>query len=62
MAKIKMDSALFSRAEKAAEAAGYSSVEEFIIHIVEKELERQREQTDPTEEIFDQLHGLGYVG
>ena len=61
MAKIKMDSALFSRAEKAAEAAGYSSVEEFIIHIVEKELEK-REQTDPTEQIFDQLHGLGYVG
>lgn len=61
MAKIKMDSALFSRAEKAAEAAGYSSVEEFIIHLVEKELEK-REQTDPAREIFDQLHGLGYVG
>lgn len=61
MAKIKMDSALFSRAEKAAAAAGYSSVEEFIIHIVEKELEK-REQADPTQEIFDQLHGLGYVG
>ena len=30
MAKVKIDSALFERAKKAAEVAGYSSIEEFV--------------------------------
>jgi hypothetical protein len=35
MAKIKIDSNLLSRAKIASEAAGYSSVEEFITHLIE---------------------------
>jgi hypothetical protein len=61
MAKIKIDPVLFARAQKAAEIAGYSSVEEFIVHVVEKEVEKH-EQVDPAQAIADQLHGLGYVG
>jgi len=38
MAKIKIDSNLFDRAKNAAETAGYSSVEEFITHIIETEV------------------------
>ena len=38
MAKVKIDSNLFKRVKDATEAAGYSSVEEFITHIIEKEL------------------------
>ena len=42
MAKIKIDSKLYDRAKKAAEAAGYSSFEEFITHIIELEPASQK--------------------
>ena len=38
--KIKIEPGLFDRAKRAAEAAGYSSVEEFIAHCIEKEIQR----------------------
>jgi metal-responsive CopG/Arc/MetJ family transcriptional regulator len=60
MAKIKIDSNLFNRVKHAAEAAGYSSVEEFITHIIEKELAKyENDQAD--EKVADQLRGLGYI-
>jgi len=60
MAKIKIDSNLIARAKKAAEAAGYSSLEEFITHLIEKELANyEAQETD--EKIADQLRGLGYI-
>ena len=60
MAKINIDSALFDRAKRAAEAAGYSSVEEFVAHCVEHEL--QNLKTDEAEgKVSDQLRGLGYI-
>ncbi|MHC4293730.1 MAG: hypothetical protein ACYSTX_05485 [Planctomycetota bacterium] len=60
MAKIKIDSNLFNRVKHATEAAGYSSVEEFITHIIENELAKyENDQTD--EKIADQLRGLGYI-
>ena len=60
MAKIKIDSNLFEKAKKAAEVAGYSSVDEFIIHIIETELAKY-EKTDTDEKVADQLRGLGYI-
>ena len=60
MAKVKIDADLFARLKKAAEAAGYSSTEEFLIHIIEKELSNY--ETDKTnQQITDQLRGLGYI-
>ena len=60
MAKVKIDSNLFKRVKDATEAAGYSSVEEFITHIIEKELAKyEDEQAD--ENVADQLRGLGYI-
>ncbi len=35
--KVKLDKDLLDRSKKYAEEAGYSSVEEFITHAVEKE-------------------------
>ena len=58
--KIKLDDALADRARRAAEAAGYSSLEEFIQHLIEKELARV-EKSDPKEEVTKQLRGLGYL-
>jgi len=60
MAKIKIDSALYARAKNAAEIAGYSSLEEFVIHTVEKEVAKY-EKTEINMQAPDQLRGLGYI-
>ena len=60
MEKIKIEAGLFERAKRAAAAAGYSSVEEFVAHCVEKELKLH--ETDEVEgQVADQLRGLGYI-
>ena len=60
MAKIKIDSNLFARAKDAAETAGYSSVEEFITHVIETEVAKH-ETSDDDQQVTDQLRGLGYI-
>ena len=37
--KIKIEKELLDRLKKAAELAGYSSVDEFVVHVLEKELD-----------------------
>ena len=60
MAKINIDAGLYDRAKRAADAAGYSSVEEFVAHCIENEL--QKLKTDAAEgQVADQLRGLGYI-
>lgn len=60
MVKVSIDSGLFDRAKRAAESAGYSSVEEFVAHCIEKGLEKIA--TDEAEaQVADQLRGLGYI-
>jgi hypothetical protein len=60
MAKIKIDAGLLERATRAAEAAGYSSVDEFITHLIEKELARS-ETDEADKHVADRLRGLGYL-
>src|SRR5262249_40372344 len=60
VAKVKIEPTLYQRAERAAAAAGYSSVEEFINNCVEKELERLKVDQQETQ-VSDQLRGLGYL-
>ena len=60
MAKIKIDSNLYDRLKKVTEIAGYSSVEEFVVHMIEKELE-QIEAPDDDKAIEERLRGLGYI-
>lgn len=57
---IKLDKDLVARAKKCSELAGYSSPEEFIEHIVEKELARL-EGAESDEAIVKKLKGLGYL-
>ena len=59
-AKIKIDKELFNRIKKYADIAGYSSVEEFITHALEKELAKL-EEAESEEEIKKKLQGLGYI-
>jgi hypothetical protein len=58
--KIKIENSLFDRAKTAAEAAGYSSVEEFITHLIEQGIE-QAGSDDTDQQVSDQLRGLGYI-
>lgn len=57
---IKLNPSLWDRIVRCAEAAGYSSPQEFIEHILEKELAKI-EVTDSEEEILKKLKGLGYI-
>jgi len=59
--KIKLDKALMDRVRRYAEMSGYSSVEEFVTHMLEKELAKI-EEADSEEEIKKKLKGLGYIG
>lgn len=61
MAKIKIDSKLYDRAKKAAEGAGYSSFEEFVTHIIEKEVSQLEASPEGDDAVADQLRGLGYI-
>ena len=58
--KIKLDKDLIDRLKKASELAGYSSVDEFIVHVLEKELGNLGDG-ESDEEIKKRLEGLGYI-
>jgi len=58
--KVKLDKDLFARVKKFADMAGYSSVEEFVNHVLEKEL-ASIDEGDSEEEIKKKLQGLGYI-
>jgi hypothetical protein len=60
MVKVKIETGLFERAKRAAEAAGYSSVEEFIANCIEKEIQRLKIEKEEGQ-VSDQLRGLGYL-
>ena len=57
---IKLKKELWERIKVCARAAGYSSPEEFVHHILEREVARlDNAQSD--EEIARKLKGLGYL-
>lgn len=57
---IKLDKALLARVKRYSDLAGYSSVEEFIAHTLEKQI-AQLETADSEDEIKKRLKGLGYI-
>ena len=60
MAKIKVDAGLLERLKRAAAGAGYSSVEELVTHLIEKELVRLENDADDRA-AAERLRGLGYI-
>ena len=56
---IKLDKALLAKARRYADLAGYSSVNEFIHHVLEKELAKI-DASESEEDIRKKLKGLGY--
>jgi hypothetical protein len=63
--RVKIDDELYARAKKCAELAGYSSADEFIQHVLEKEINQimgsDSSEGDTPEEIKKRLQGLGYI-
>ena len=57
---LKLDKALCQRAARCAEEAGYSSMEEFVEHAIEKELAHY-EKPESTQDVAEKLKGLGYL-
>jgi metal-responsive CopG/Arc/MetJ family transcriptional regulator len=58
--KIKLEKDLLDRIKTISEAAGYASHEEFIVHVLEKEL-AQFEDAESDSDITEKLRGLGYI-
>jgi hypothetical protein len=57
---VKLDKALWERIKICAASSGYSSPEEFVRHVLEREVARL-EDTQSDEEIARKLKGLGYL-
>ena len=60
MPSIKLNEALWAKVKKCAEAGAYSSPQEFVEHVLEKELAKL-DTAASDEEIAKKLQGLGYI-
>ncbi len=60
MPKIKIEQATSDRLAELSGKAGYSSVDEFVTHIIERELEKFQDASDD-QQIEERLRGLGYI-
>lgn len=60
MPKIKIDKELFERLKDCSVIVGYSSTDEFITHILEKEVNLIEEAEDDPD-VMERLKGLGYI-
>jgi hypothetical protein len=58
--KIILDKPLWERIAKVAAQAGYASVPEFVVHVLEKQV-RDLEEGKDEEEVRKRLEGLGYI-
>jgi hypothetical protein len=58
--RIRLDPRLYEQVRKVAERAGYSSAEEFVVHLLEKAV-ADAEQSEGEADIRKRLQGLGYL-
>lgn len=58
--KIKLEKELYQRVKEFSNTAGYSSIEEFVTHVLEDAV-GSLEQTDDEEVVKQRLQGLGYL-
>jgi len=58
--RIKISKELLEKAKRHADLAGYSSVDEFVVHAIEKEIARL-EETASEQDLKKTLKGLGYI-
>ena len=58
--KVKLEKELYIRVKEFSNQAGYSSIEEFVSHILEEAV-GSNEQVEDKEVIKQRLQGLGYL-
>jgi hypothetical protein len=59
-AKVKIERDLMDRIRKVADVAGYATPEEFVVHVLEKEM-LHFEDAGSDDDIRNKLKGLGYI-
>lgn len=59
--KISIDKSLYEKAYEFSKKVGYANVDEFVVHLIEKEIS-QLDGLKNEEEIKKKLQGLGYLG
>jgi len=62
--KVKIEGELLEKVKQCSDAAGYESVGEFVIHVLEKEANKilpKDEGGASKEDIQKRLRGLGYI-
>lgn len=59
-AKVKLDRDLVDKLRKVADVAGYATVDEFITHVLEKEMLHFEDAKDD-KDMRERLKGLGYI-
>ena len=60
MPKIKIEKELYEKVKEVAEESGYSSVEEFVSHVLERVI-NPAEANDQDDDVLNRLKGLGYI-
>jgi hypothetical protein len=58
--RIKLNKELYRKVKMYADMSGYSTVEEFVHHTLEKEVQ-QLEEAGSVDEVKKRLKGLGYI-
>jgi len=58
--KVRIERDLMDRIRKVADVAGYATPEEFVVHVLEKEM-LHFEDAGSEEDIRNKLKGLGYI-
>ncbi len=62
--KVKIEGELLEKVKQCTEAAGYESIDEFVNHVLEKEIKKimpPEESNTSKEDVQKRLRGLGYI-
>jgi hypothetical protein len=59
--KLKLDKDLMEKVRRYAGIAGYATPEEFVQHVLEKEIAKFEEDGADEDEIKKRMQGLGYI-
>jgi hypothetical protein len=61
--KVKIEGELLEKVKQCSDVAGYESVDEFVIHMLEKEIKKIMPEEGGTskEDVQKRLRGLGYI-
>jgi hypothetical protein len=62
--KVKIEGELLDKVKQCADACGYASIDEFVLHALEKEINKvlpPGEESASKEVLRKRLQGLGYI-